>query len=80
MKSERERQILYDNTYVWNLKYDTYELIYKMETDPQTWRTVLWLPRGRDLGEGWTGVSRCKLLHLECIWSSCPGSVVNESD
>ena len=35
-KSGRERQILYDITYMWNLKYDTNELIYKTETDPQT--------------------------------------------
>ena len=27
-KSERERQILYDITYMWNLKYDTNELMY----------------------------------------------------
>ena len=32
-KSERERQIPYDITYMWNLKYDTNELIYKTETD-----------------------------------------------
>ena len=30
-KSDRERQIPYDITYVWNLKYDTNELIYKTE-------------------------------------------------
>ena len=35
-KSERERQIPYDITYMWNLKYDTIELIYKTETDLQT--------------------------------------------
>ena len=28
---ERERQIPYDITYMWNLKYDTNELIYKTE-------------------------------------------------
>ena len=28
VKSERERQIPYDITYVWNLKHDTNELIY----------------------------------------------------
>ena len=33
-KSDRERQISYDITYMWNLKYDTNELIYKTETDP----------------------------------------------
>ena len=36
VKSERERQIPYDTTYMWNLKYDTNELIYETETDTQT--------------------------------------------
>ena len=35
-KSERERRIPYDITYMWNLKYDTNERIYKIETDSQT--------------------------------------------
>ena len=35
-KSDRVRQISYDMTSVWNLKYDTNELIYKSETDSQT--------------------------------------------
>ena len=35
-KSDRERKIPYDITYMWNLKYDTNELIYKTETDSQT--------------------------------------------
>ena len=35
-KSERERQIPYDITYMWNLKYDTNELIYETETDSRT--------------------------------------------
>ena len=35
-KSGRERQIPYDITYMWNLKCDTKELIYKTETDSQT--------------------------------------------
>ena len=38
---------------MWNLKYDTNELIYKTETDSQTQRTVLWLSRGR---WGWGGM------------------------
>ena len=54
MKSEREGQIPYNITYMWNLKYDTYEPIYKMETDLQTKRTDLLLPRWGD-GVGWTG-------------------------
>ena len=35
-KSERERQIPYDTTYMRTLKYDTNELIYETETDSQT--------------------------------------------
>ena len=35
-KSERESQITYESTYMWNLKYDTNERIYKTETDSQT--------------------------------------------
>ena len=31
-----EVSLLYDITYMWNLKYDTNELIYKTETDPLT--------------------------------------------
>ena len=36
MKSKRERQIPYDITYMWNLKYDTNELIYETETFTQS--------------------------------------------
>ena len=32
----RERQIPYDITYMWNLKYGTNEPIYETETDSQT--------------------------------------------
>ena len=53
-KSERETQIPYI-TYMWNLKHDTNELIYETETDSQTQRTDMWLPRGRQDGEGWIG-------------------------
>ena len=55
VKSERERQIPYDITYMWNLKYDTNELIYETETDSRTQRTDLWLPRGRGVRDGWIG-------------------------
>ena len=34
--SNRERQIPYEITYMWNLKYDTNELIYTTETHSQT--------------------------------------------
>ena len=50
-----ERQIPYDITYTWTLKYDISELIHKTEIDSQTWRTDLCLPRGRLSGEQWTG-------------------------
>ena len=53
-KSE-EKQIPYDVTYMWILKYGTNELIYETETEPQTQRTDLWLPKGGGLGEGWSG-------------------------
>ena len=42
-------------TYMWNLKYITNEHIYETETGLQTQRTDFWMPRGRVLGEGWSG-------------------------
>ena len=35
-KSEGEKQIPYDITYMWNLKYDMKELMYETKTDSQT--------------------------------------------
>ena len=35
-KSDRKRQISYDITYMWHLKYDITEFIYKTEIDSQT--------------------------------------------
>ena len=45
----RERQISYDITYMWNLKYGKDELIYKTETDSH-FENKLCLPnvKGRD--------------------------------
>ena len=34
---------------MWNLKYDTDELIYKAEMDSQAQGTDLWLSRGREM-------------------------------
>ena len=34
--SQTMRQISHDTTYMWNLKYDTIELIYETVTDSQT--------------------------------------------
>ena len=36
VKSQRERQVSYNITYMWNLKYGTNEPIYRIETDLQT--------------------------------------------
>ena len=44
--SQRKTDII-DITHMWNLKYDTNELISETETDSQIWRTDLRLPRGR---------------------------------
>ena len=52
IKSVRQRQIPYDGTYTWKLKYDTNELIYKTETYSQTQRRDLWLPRWKGVGVG----------------------------
>ena len=46
-KSDRERQISYDITYMWRLKYDINEFIHKTEIDSQTEKTNLWLPKGK---------------------------------
>ena len=41
-----------DITHMWNLKYDTNELIYKAETESQISKTNLWLPKGKHGREG----------------------------
>ena len=53
--------------YMWSLKCNTNEPIYRTETDLQTWRTDL-LSRGKGRsGMDWEfGVGRCKPLHLVC--------------
>ena len=44
-KSEGERLIPYDITYMWNLKNDINEPIYETETESGTQRIGSWLPR-----------------------------------
>ena len=41
---------------MWDLKYDTNELTYKMEMDSQTQKTNLGLPRGKEVGRDKLGV------------------------
>ena len=53
-----------------NIKYGQNEPIYKTETHRHRGQTCLWLPRGLGKGMGdrlGSGVSGCKLLHLEWI-------------
>ena len=52
-QSERERQIAYDITYMWTLKYGTNESVYKMETHRHREQTCG--GRGGGEGVGWTG-------------------------
>ena len=53
-KSEKERQIQYDITYIWNLTHDTNEHIYKTVTDSDLEeRLVVVKGRGEDGLEIW---------------------------
>ena len=63
-------QIPYDIPFMWNLKYDTNELMYGRETDSETQRADWWWPRRRGSGGGkaWeSGISRCKLVYIGWI-------------
>ena len=40
---------------MWILNYGTHKPVYTTETDSQTGRIDLWLPRGREEGVAWTG-------------------------
>ena len=60
-QSERERQMPYDITDMWNLKYDTNETVYETETDSHREnRLVVAEGEGWGRGGGEAGVSRCK--------------------
>ena len=64
-KSGRERQIPYGITYMWNLKYDTNELIYPPE-QKQTHIQRRLVGGGGGAGVDWEfGMCRCKVLHIE---------------
>ena len=49
---ERKRQIPYDITCIWTLKYGTNELIYETETDPQTENRSV-VAKRKGIGEEW---------------------------
>ena len=62
-----QRQISYAITYMWDLKYDTNELINDTKTGQ---RTFSWFLRGSRDGGGkdWEfGIIRCKLLYIGWI-------------
>ena len=63
--SQNERQIPFDISYMWNLKYGTNKPIYKTETDSQTQRTDLWLPR-RCEKRKWDGLEIWGLVDANC--------------
>ena len=47
VSQEEKDKISYDIIYMWNLKNYTNELIYKIETDSQIWKTSLRLSQGK---------------------------------
>ena len=65
----RVSKIPYDIAYMWNLKYDTNELIYEIERfiDAEN-RFVVAKGEGSGKGMDWeSGISRCKLLYIRQI-------------
>ena len=67
-KSERERQIPYDITYIWNLVYGTNEPFHRKENHGLAEQTCGCQGGGGGSGMDWeSGVNRSKLLHLEWI-------------
>ena len=64
MKSEREKQISYGVTYIWNLIYGTNETFHRKQNNGHGEQTC----QGGWSGMDWEfGVNRCKLLPLEWI-------------
>ena len=62
-------------SYRWNLKSDTSEFVYKTDTEEQTLKTNVWLPKGKDekggmdwgFGKGKGKSTQCSVcLNLFC--------------
>ena len=61
--SQKEKDKYHDINYMWNLKRDTNEYIYKTKTHSQIQKTDMWLPRSSRGGKDWEfEISKCKLL------------------
>ena len=62
-------QVPYNIIYMWNLKYDTNELVYKTEIDSQTQKTDLWLAEEKAGGGiNWEfGIKKYTLLYIKQI-------------
>ena len=60
MKSVRNRQMPYAIPYMWNLKYDTNQHIYEIDSQTEN-RLVIARREVVGLGKNWEfGISRCK--------------------
>ena len=65
-KSERERQIPYDITYIWNLTYSTNEPFHRKKIMDMENRLVV--AKGEREGVGWTGNLGLMDAYY-CLWS-----------
>ena len=64
-KSVRQRQTSYVIIHMWNLKNDANKLIYRTkETESQTLKTNLLLPKGKGQGRRWIGVWDCPIYTI----------------
>ena len=66
MKSERERQIPYDITYIWNLKYGTNDPISKQKQITDMKSRLVSARRDGRMDREFRG-GKCKVLYLEWI-------------
>ena len=66
---DRERQISYDITYMWNIKYDKMNLSTKQKQTHRHREQTCGCLGGAGWGgmDGEFGFSRCKLLHIERV-------------
>ena len=70
LREVRERQTPHATTHMWNLEHNSNELTYKAETESQTQKRGLLMPRQEREGAGMDhvfGMSRCKPLYIEWI-------------